>query len=1003
MTLWHGRFESGPADELLAYTVSLPFDQRLAVDDIAGSRAHVRGLERGRHARPTPSAMTVLVALDQVEEELADGLVRLRAEGRGHPHRGRAPGHRAGRPGRRQAPHRPQPQRSGRHRPAPVHEARALTRSPSGCWPCRRCSSTGPSRPVTPTCPGTRTCSGRSRWRWPTTSSPTAGRSPATSTGCSTPAPRRCVTARRRRAGGIVAAARPRRRRRRPRVRGAVREQPRRGVATVTSWPRPCSRSTLLGVHLSRIGEEVVLWSSDEFGFVRLDDAYATGSSMLPQKKNPDIAELARGKAGRLIGNLTGLLATLKGLAARLQPRPPGGQGAPVRRGRPGRAWRCRRMTGLLATIDASTPTAHGGGRRLARTPRPPISPSSSSPAACRSATPTPSWAASSATSLERGDAARPTSSRPSRAFGAEAVDAPRARRGGHAAARPPVARRSRSPVGRRSCDRFRAPDSRPIGQRLGWPWPCTGGVRPPRPGAVRRGRHAAGRVQRPLPGLLRRRGRPVVPRRSGRSSRDGTWDVMVKKATITWDGGAGVHDDLDHRRRRSPVGHHELRRSLRRHRGGASRCSPPTSPTSASRTGTTRDGARRRTTSAPRRPDGAPPAAVDRALLPAGPARGGAGAARTRCSSRDGRRRASSRSRPTAAPRTPAATPTAARRRATPPCSARPATCTCTSPTACTGAPTRCAATTGEGVAVLLRAAEPVARPRRDARPPRRRPAATATCCAGPARLCQAFGLDRRPRRRRPRHGGPRGHHRRRRHAAADRPGRQHRGSASRAGAEHPWRWCTPGVPAPLASRRDRWLAPGRRAAPARPTWRVARAGGPRRPARRRPATRPAADGSSPSSTTTPTRCYRSCADGPPHGLRGGRRPEHPPACCSCSTPRCSAGCSPAVTPTATPTSLASRSGRPPRRRASRAPGRRSRPSTSTSTVPRRHGARARPPPPRRAPPGAGPAGGDGGHGNHESEGARWVPVDRLDTIDIDPGTHRMVRAAVTALDELG
>jgi argininosuccinate lyase len=67
-------------------------------------------------------------------------------------------------------------------------------------------------------------------------------------------------------------------------------------------------------VHLSRIGEEFVLWASDEFGFVVVDDAYSTGSSMLPQKKNPDIAELARGKAGRTIGNLTGLLATLKGL-----------------------------------------------------------------------------------------------------------------------------------------------------------------------------------------------------------------------------------------------------------------------------------------------------------------------------------------------------------------------------------------------------------------------------------------------------------------------------------------------------------------------------------------------------------------------------------------------------------------------------------------------------------------------------------------------------------------
>jgi len=70
----------------------------------------------------------------------------------------------------------------------------------------------------------------------------------------------------------------------------------------------------LLGVHLSRLGEEVILWSTDEFGFLKLDDAYSTGSSMLPQKKNPDIAELTRGKSGRLIGNLTGLLATLKGL-----------------------------------------------------------------------------------------------------------------------------------------------------------------------------------------------------------------------------------------------------------------------------------------------------------------------------------------------------------------------------------------------------------------------------------------------------------------------------------------------------------------------------------------------------------------------------------------------------------------------------------------------------------------------------------------------------------------
>ncbi|OZM70070.1 argininosuccinate lyase [Amycolatopsis antarctica] len=68
----------------------------------------------------------------------------------------------------------------------------------------------------------------------------------------------------------------------------------------------------MLGVNLSRIAEEVIVWNTAEFGYVTLDDAWATGSSIMPQKKNPDVAELTRGKSGRLIGNLTGLLATLK-------------------------------------------------------------------------------------------------------------------------------------------------------------------------------------------------------------------------------------------------------------------------------------------------------------------------------------------------------------------------------------------------------------------------------------------------------------------------------------------------------------------------------------------------------------------------------------------------------------------------------------------------------------------------------------------------------------------
>ncbi len=69
-----------------------------------------------------------------------------------------------------------------------------------------------------------------------------------------------------------------------------------------------------IGVDVSRLAEEVILWSTREFGFVALHDSWSTGSSIMPQKKNPDVAELARGKAGRLIGNLAGLMATLKAL-----------------------------------------------------------------------------------------------------------------------------------------------------------------------------------------------------------------------------------------------------------------------------------------------------------------------------------------------------------------------------------------------------------------------------------------------------------------------------------------------------------------------------------------------------------------------------------------------------------------------------------------------------------------------------------------------------------------
>ena len=139
-------------------------------------------------------------------------------------------------------------------------------------------------------------------------------------------------------------------------------------------------------IHLSRIGEEIVLWTTEEFGFMRLADAYSTGSSMLPQKKNPDIAELARGKAGRLIGDLTGFLSDAEGSSARRTT-------ATCKRTRSRcstRSTRARSRCGALAgLLDTATflSAAHGRRGRLARRTRRPISPSGSCVRGCRSAT----------------------------------------------------------------------------------------------------------------------------------------------------------------------------------------------------------------------------------------------------------------------------------------------------------------------------------------------------------------------------------------------------------------------------------------------------------------------------------------------------------------------------------------------------------------------------------------------------------------------------------------
>ena len=98
----------------------------------------------------------------------------------------------------------------------------------------------------------------------------------------------------------------------------------------------------LVGIHLSRMGEELVVWTTEEFGFATLDDSFATGSSMLPQKKNPDVAELARGKSGRLDRQSDRAPGDPEGPSPLLQPGPPGGQGAALRLGGPDPTGPCR-------------------------------------------------------------------------------------------------------------------------------------------------------------------------------------------------------------------------------------------------------------------------------------------------------------------------------------------------------------------------------------------------------------------------------------------------------------------------------------------------------------------------------------------------------------------------------------------------------------------------------------------------------------------------------------
>jgi argininosuccinate lyase len=312
MTLWHGRLSGGMADVVMEYSTSLHYDRTLAVDDLTGSRAHVRGL--GRVGLLTPAeAGALLAALDRVEEELTTGTFDFAADDEDiHTSIERRVTELAGEVGAKL--------HTGRSRNDQIatdlrlYAKRELT-AVAGEVVILQDGLLDRAREA-----GDAYLPGYTHLQ---RAQPVllAHHLLAHGWALARDVDRLLATVARLDVSPLGAGA----------LAGSSLPLDPDGVAEDLGFGSRFENSldavsdrdfvaealfdlALLGVHLSRIGEELVLWSTDEFGFATFDDAFATGSSMLPQKKNPDVAELARGKSGRLIGNLTGLLATLKGL-----------------------------------------------------------------------------------------------------------------------------------------------------------------------------------------------------------------------------------------------------------------------------------------------------------------------------------------------------------------------------------------------------------------------------------------------------------------------------------------------------------------------------------------------------------------------------------------------------------------------------------------------------------------------------------------------------------------
>ena len=310
-TLWHGRFAGGPSEALQALNDSLPFDQRMFREDIDGSRAHVRMLcDVGLFTEAERDG--VLAALDTVEHEIESGSFDFQVNDEDI--------HTAVERRVTELDPAGAKMHTGRSRNDQVAtDLRLWTRSAIDevlelIERLQRTLLTHAEQAGDAYLPG---------YTHLQQAQPVALSHHLLAHGWALARDaERLVDARKRTnvsvlgAGALAGTSLPLDPEKSAAYLGfdAVFDNSLDGVADRDFVAEVLFALSLLGVHLSRIGEEWILWASTEFGFVTLDDGFSTGSSMMPQKKNPDIAELARGKAGRLIGHLTGFLTTLKGL-----------------------------------------------------------------------------------------------------------------------------------------------------------------------------------------------------------------------------------------------------------------------------------------------------------------------------------------------------------------------------------------------------------------------------------------------------------------------------------------------------------------------------------------------------------------------------------------------------------------------------------------------------------------------------------------------------------------